>query len=38
MRMNQFGKTLGQFTLPEKLCPLLNDCETPLGKTKIDPD
>ena len=37
MCINKFGKTLGQFIL-ENWCRFLDDCETPLDKTKIDPN
>ena len=34
---NEFGETLGQFML-ENWCQFLDDCETPLDKTKINPN
>ena len=34
---NEFGETLSQFIL-ENWCCFLDDCETPLGKTKIEPN
>ena len=33
--INKFGETLGQFIL-ENWCRFLDDCETPLDKTKIN--
>ena len=35
--INEFGETLGQFIL-ENWCRFLDDCETPLDKTKIGPN
>ena len=35
--INEFGKALGQFIL-ENWWLFLDDCETPLDKTKIDPN
>ena len=35
--INELGKTPGQFIL-ENWCRFLDDCETPLHKTKIDPN
>ena len=37
MRINELGDGLGQFIL-ENWCRFLDDCETPLHKTKIDPN
>ena len=34
--INEFGETLGQFIL-KNWCRFLENCETPLDKTKIDP-
>ena len=34
--INKFGETLGQFIL-KNWCRFLENCETPLDKTKIDP-
>ena len=35
--INEFGETLGQFVW-ENWCRFLDNCETPLDKTKIDPN
>ena len=37
MCINEFGEMLGHFIL-ENWCCFLDDCETPLDKTKIDPN
>ena len=34
--INELGETLGQFIL-KNWCRFLENCETPLDKTKIDP-
>ena len=33
--LNEFGETVGRFIL-KNWCRFLDDCERPLGKTKID--